>query len=155
MEFNVKNAFDVYCKNAYTNRLACGVIFDKKVYVVLLEDNELDERFLKIDQSSDAEHRGQTLRFAFQGKGSKANMERKIFMRKGAIELGTVEDLGNKNKGDRFEEMVAKWFGVQWENDKAPFWERGDVVDKLGRHWLVKLETGTFLTEKTFNDLQG
>lgn len=86
---------------------------------------------------------------------SSADQQRYI-MNGQAVAIGTEDELaGNKyNKGDNFERLVCKWFGLGWEKNSTPWYMGGDL-EVNGEQVQVKFQGAELTNENTLARAEG
>ena len=134
--------YDTY---AQTHDYIYGFYYENKVWMVIT-DKTINPYILTLDKASRGQ--GYSLRF----KPTKA--QKLVLMAKQpelicSKEFFEAEVKNSKyNRGEIFEKMVSEKFGIEWEKDRLPFWEGGDL-EINGKAYQVKFEKATFTNEKT------
>lgn len=134
-----------YDAHAYTHDYIYGFYFENKVWMVIT-DKSINPYILTLDKASRGQ--GYSLRF----KPTKA--QKLVLMAKEprlicSKEFFDAEVKNSKyNRGEIFEKMISEMFGIEWEKDRLPFWEGGDL-EINGKAYQVKFEKATFTNEKT------
>ena len=108
------------------------------------ESATINPDWIKLDRDSTEKGGNKKIRLSF-------NTDIRFqLIRKGAKLIGPAELLkGYKNRGDRFEQIIAEMFGIEWTgHNSKKYTEGGDLVIN-GKETQVKLETGSIVTEQT------
>lgn len=110
----------------------------------MIETATINPDWIKLDRESSKKGGSKKIRLSFNSD------IRFQLIRKGAKLVGPAEMLeGGKNRGDRFEQIIAEMFGIEWTgHNSKKYTEGGDLVIN-GKETQVKLETATIITEKT------
>lgn len=134
-----------YDAHAFTHNYIYGFYFQNMVWMVETT-SDINPYILSLDRASRGA--GYSLRF----KPTKA--QKMVLMAYQPRLICSKECFDNMvkeskyNKGEIFEKLVSELYGIEWEKDRIPFWEDGDLTVN-GKSFQIKFEKATFVNEKT------
>ena len=140
-----QSMIDRYNELSYTHDYIYGFYYKNVVYMVKTT-SDIMPYILKLDKASRGA--GYSLRF------SPTIAQKTLLLTEGATAICSKkffdETVKNSkyNKGEIFEQFIAKMYNQTWEKDNVPFTEDGDITIN-GYSYQIKFEKATFTNEKT------
>lgn len=139
------NMVEQYDHLAYTHEYIFGFRDRGTVYAVFT-DSKVLPFICSLDKAS--RNQGYALRFC------PTKVQKELLKRYDLIPLCSTEFFndrvknGKYNRGEVFEEMISRYFHIEWKKDTLPFTKGGDL-EIGGIPYQVKFEKATFTNEKT------
>lgn len=120
------------------NRVGLGFEYHGMAYLALLP--KLYRKYCYIDRQAESHGGARSIRIRISAKQAEK------LSRIGVI-VGTMQDMNAGNKGERFEQLVYRLFGKQWEKEYIPYNQAPDIQIGLDRIQL-KYNGATVTTYK-------
>ena len=135
---------NTYHKLNKAEKYIIGFSYGCAVYMVLLDN--IPRNIVRREKSGMKKNYALRLRFT--------NVEKEKLLKKGCVYVCNTTDLlsSDYNKGEIFEKKVTEYYGIKWEKDYIPFYEKGDITIN-GTEIQIKYQGATITTERQLKKL--